>query len=123
MQPHPLPAPAAAPSVSFATDDGDWLELLAGPDGRPLTQTSLWSLEGVTREPGQVRFRFRLPDDARYDLVLEPRDRARRRHAETAGFNVTLVPLGVTRRAGARRLLFTLLPIVSRNDDGRLRLA
>ncbi len=108
--------PAAMPA------DSRWLELLSGPDGVPLQTTSLWSLEGVTRSIGRVRYRFLLPNGDRYELVLEPRDDAGRRHAQTPRFNVTMVPLVAGSRRFIHRLLFTLLPIVSRNDDGRLRL-
>jgi hypothetical protein len=99
-----------------------WLELLSGADGEPLRRTPLWSLEGVSQQGAQVRYRFRLPNDEQYELVLEPRSDARRRHAQTAGFNVSLVPVGASSRRFVKRLLFTLLPILSRNDDGRLRL-
>jgi hypothetical protein len=104
--------------------DSRWLELLRGPDGKPLHRTSLWSLEAVTRHSAQVRYRFRLPNSDRYELLLEPRSSATPSHAQTAGFNVTLVPVGGTRprRSIMNRLLFTLLAIFSRNDDGRLRL-
>ena len=108
--------PAAGPAGSR------WLELLRGPGGEPLERTSLWSLETVTKRGREVRYRFLLPNGDRYELVLAPRDDGCRRHAQTAGFNVTLVPVGATRPRLINRLLFTLLPIVSRNDDGRLRL-
>ena len=65
---------------------------------------------------------YHILHDELYELVLEPRSAARRRHAQTAGFNVILVPVGASSRRFGKRLLFTLLPILSRNDDGRLRL-
>lgn len=102
--------------------DARWLELLSGPDGVPLRRTSLWSLEGVTQARGHVRYRFLLPNGDRYELVLAPRSDAVRRHAQTPRFNVTMVPIAASHRRLIPRLLFTLLPIVSRNDDGRLRL-
>ncbi len=102
--------------------DPRWLQLLSGPDGKPLLRTTLWSVETVTRHGRQVRYRLLLPSGDRYELVLEPRDDAARLQAQTTGFNVGLLPLGSSARRLVHRLLFTLLPIVSRNDDGRLRL-
>lgn len=99
-----------------------WLELLGGPDGEPMQRTALWSLERVSQRDCQVRFEFALPNGERYELVLEPRDDRARRHAQTAGFNVSMVPIGSSPRRFVSRLLLTLLPIISRNDDGRLRL-
>jgi hypothetical protein len=118
------PPPALQPDSEVAASPADlrWLGLLRGPDGEPLTRTSLWSLEALSRQGPQVRYRFRLQNGERYDLVLTARDDAVQRHAETAGFNVTLLPVGSSSRRLSTRLLFTLLPIVSRNDDGRLRL-
>src|SRR5262249_49402304 len=97
-------------------------ELLSGPDGAPLTRTSLWFLEGVSERDGRVHYRFLVPNGERYELVLEPRNDDAQRDAQTTGFNVTLVPVGTGSRRLSTPLLFSLVPIVSRNDDGRLRL-
>ena len=99
-----------------------WLQLLSDPDGNPLVHTSLWSVETVTRYGRQVRYRLLLPSGDRYELVLKPRNDAGRFPAQTTGFNVGLLPIGSSSRRFVHRLLFTLLPILSRNDDGRLRL-
>lgn len=117
----PLAGLEPAPGV----DSGSrWLSLLAGPDGDPLCATSLWTLDTVIHGHRIIRFRFTLANHDRYDLLLEPRRRQARRHGQTAGFNLTLVAAGrtVPQPGIMNRLLFALLAIVRRNDDGRLRL-
>jgi pyruvate-formate lyase-activating enzyme len=100
--------------------EATWREMLLGPDGRFADYTSLWRLESVRQRNRRVDLRLTAFGSYPVDLVLEPRDDGRQCHARTKGLNVSLIPAGPERPTSQQqnRLLFTLLPILTRNDDG-----
>ncbi len=114
-----------APASGPPTTDGDWRELLRGADGTPLLETSLWKYTGTRLLPGRVSLGFEVDGRHPVEVVLQERDQSERRDAQTAGFDVSLFGKGSTRpdRRLLTRFLYTLLPVLSRNDDGRLRIA
>jgi hypothetical protein len=87
-----------------------------------MVETSLWKLLEVQCRSRQVRFRLAVAGGHVLDLVLTRRSDAHYHDAQTTGFNLTLAAAGAgrPRRQELNRLLFTLLPVISRNDDGHL---
>lgn len=121
------PSPTAAADRDWRVGEFErcpWLQLLRAADGRPTVSAKLWRLCAIETDQHRVRFCFDLKTGHRIDVTLGRRDDTVAHAAQTTSFNVTCSsPAG---RRPDRRLrdlfFFTLLPLLIRNDDGRLRL-
>jgi pyruvate-formate lyase-activating enzyme len=102
-----------------------WMDLLRGPDGRPMRTTRYWTLVGVETFADHVVFHFGLPEGPLLDVVIRERDDARPHHAQTHSFNVSIHPKdpAFAPRPLVNRFTATIAAVLARNDDGYLAFA